>query len=146
MVFNSERALSFVKVNWVAISQEDQLKWQHARKIVRSNDHGSWGANFFFHGEAIKQIFPSLETPRQVYEAQYKKIRRLVMWAVKKIEKADYNKNIKVLGFGHENYWGVALDLYFKDHTIGNCQSIVIDVDRGEVVLRKRGNWQALAK
>jgi hypothetical protein len=143
-VFNTERINSYLNYNWAKIPEAEQRKFEAARAIIKANDHGSWGANFYFHAEEIQKIFPNLETPMGLYNSQFQNILKLVKFGINKIRDAKYAKNIKVIGFGHENYWSVALDIHFKNHGIGDCQSVGISIDEGKVTLMRRGNWQSL--
>lgn len=136
-IFNSPKALT--KINWEAVDPELREKWERAKAIVDADDKGSFGPNFFHHSEAVQQIFPEIQTSRDVYETQFQNLLRLVRFALKKIDASSYPKNIKVLAFGHENYVGYALNKYFHDHAIGNCETLQITLEDEHLQMQRRG-------
>ncbi|OGY94911.1 MAG: hypothetical protein A2406_01325 [Candidatus Komeilibacteria bacterium RIFOXYC1_FULL_37_11] len=136
-VFSREEALK--GVDWDKVSEETKEKWDRARKIIEADDHGSWGANYYYHSEEIKKIFPELKSAKDLDEAQFKNVLRLVKFADKKIKESGSEKKIKILGFGHENYLGVALNEYFQDHEIKNCETVSFQVDEDNIKASFRG-------
>lgn len=121
-VFNPDKYLG--EINLEAVDIETKEKWNKARKIIDAEDKGSWGANFYHHSEEIKKIFPEIQSSKEAYEKKFKNIIKLIKFANKKIKDTDYHKNIKVLGFGHENYMGYALNKYFSDSDLENCEAV----------------------
>jgi len=135
-IFNPEAYLG--EINWEAVDDETKEKWEKARKIIDAGDQGSWGANFYKHSEAIQKIFPEIKSSRDEYETSFGKLLKLTKFAQDKINEAGYNKNVKVMAFGHENYMGTALNEYLGDHNLGNCETVSIDIDDdGNEVLEK---------
>jgi hypothetical protein len=126
-VFNPESYLG--EINWDKVDQETKEKWEQARKIINSDDKGSWGANFFHYSEEIKKIFPDIGSSKDFHERKFKNILELVSFGQKKIEEDNSDKNMKIVAFGHEDYLGVALNDYFGDHEIGNCEAITIETN-----------------
>lgn len=110
-------------INWEAVSPETKAKYDQVRGIVLADDKGSWGANFYTHSEEVKKVIPEIETSQELYERQYKKIERLAQFAQ---NKANGEKRVNVLAFGHENYMSVALQENTGDHSIGNTETIEI--------------------
>ena len=135
-VFNPDKYLG--EINWEAIDQETKKKWDKAREIINSDDKGSWGGNFHHHSEEIQKIFPEIKSAKNLYERQFKNVLKLVNFGMDKIEKANINKNVKIIGFGHENYLTYALDKYFKDHSMDYCEAIEFDVDEGGIKAKFR--------
>lgn len=125
--------------NWGAVDDEFKEKWARARAIINSHDYGSYGANLFHHSEAIAEIFPKIKTARELYEINFKNLLRLVKFAVDKISSSGQKKKVKILAFGHENYLAYALNKYFGEHEIKNCETLRVDVGEGEIDLIRRG-------
>ncbi len=143
-VFNSKKVMDINPVNTAALSPIMYDKWKQARAIIEADDKGSWGTNFFYHSATISKIFPDIADTQKVFETQFQRIAKLVEWGMKKIRAANYTKNIKVLGFGHENYWGTALQIYLQNHNIANCESVSISVEEGVVELKRQQDWKTL--
>lgn len=143
-IFNPDRTMP--PINWEGIeeSKREQIQkaWDDARAIIHSDDKGSWGSNFFAHSEAIKEIFkevyPEMQSSKQVYEGKFQNLIKLAEFALEKSSKIK-GKNVKVLAFGHENYMGYALDKYFQDHELNNCESISIETDGDNFTMERRG-------
>ncbi|OGK12803.1 MAG: hypothetical protein A2W80_10420 [Candidatus Riflebacteria bacterium GWC2_50_8] len=126
-LFNPVRMPS--NTNWGAVDRETKDKWDAARAIVSSDDRGSWGSNFHAHSHEVKEIFPEIKTAEELYEGKFQNLMRLVKWADKKVRGSGLEKNVKILAFGHENYLVVALDRYFHEHNINNCETIRLKVE-----------------
>ena len=135
-------------VNWDSVDDPDFLeRWEKARKIINANDKGSFGANFFEHSEAIKAIFPELQDAEDIYNQQFKNLIRLARFGLKKANESGHSKNVRILAFGHENYMGWALDKYFQDNEITNCETVHIEVDEDERVhMTRRGQEQIISE
>lgn len=139
-VFNPESHLK--NVNLGAVDEGTRKKWEQAREIINADDKGSWGANFFAHSEKIKAIFPEyIQSSKDLFDDSFQRIRRLVRFGMKKAVESGYPKNIKVLAFGHEDKVGYALDTYFDNHELGNCESVrfSLDDEKGNMELSYRG-------
>jgi hypothetical protein len=110
------------------VSEETNNKWAAARKIIESDNRGSWGDNYAAHSEAIQKIFPNVKSAKDLYESKFKKMMRLVRFGQEKINEQNPEKNIKVLAFSHENSF-----LYFLNKNFGesmkNCESITFKVE-----------------
>ncbi len=106
-------------------------KWARAREIINRHDDAFWGANFYHHAEVFQEIFPELQTARELFETQFQHLIRLLKFSAKKIQKAGTGKSIRALAFGHEDYLAYALDRYFENHQIGNCETIHFQIDNG---------------
>lgn len=141
-IFNPESAQ--VGWNWDKVEPELKTKWEEARKIINSDDKGSFGANFFAHSEAIKGIFPELKSAKDQFERKFQNLLRLIKFALKKVKESEYPKDIKVLAFGHENYLCYALNEYFDEEGIGNCESVDFEVTEEGVRLSYRGKEKEL--
>ncbi|MES2225793.1 MAG: hypothetical protein V4480_03220 [Patescibacteria group bacterium] len=109
------------EVNWDAVRPETKALFDRARAIVKADDRGSWGANFAAHAEKVREFIPDMETPAQLHETQFKNMQRLAQWAR---SKAPEDKRVNVIGFGHENYMGHALEEHTGNHALGNVEAV----------------------
>lgn len=141
-VFNPEAHLGEVKLD--ALDVETREKFEQARAIINADDRGSWGENFYEHGEEIQKIFPEVESSRDLYETQFKNLLRLTEFGLKKVEESDPDKQVKILAFGHENYMGYALNTYFNEHEIKNCEMVTIEPVGGDLTIERRGEVKKL--
>jgi hypothetical protein len=114
------------EINWDKISSENRARFDEAYKIVQADDKGSWGGNFYAHAEEVKKLIPEVETPRELNETQFRRIQKLATWGR---ERATDDKQLNVLGFGHENYMGAALEEHTGQHSIGNVEAIELRED-----------------
>jgi len=121
------------------VSKETRKKWKKARKIIERDNKGSWGANHYYYSKKIKEIFPHIKTSEDLYEQKFKNLLRLIKFADKKIKEANLGKNIKVLGFGHENYFLYFLGKYFKKPTIENCEAIGFKIKEDGIQATAKG-------
>lgn len=131
--------------NWSAVDDEFKEKWAKARAIINSHDFGSFGANLFHHSEEIAKIFPEVKTSKELYDSKFKRLVKLAEFGINKAKESGSDKNIKILAFGHENYMGYALDKYFAEHNIGNCETIDLSIDQnGAKFISKKGDTKEL--
>jgi hypothetical protein len=131
-------------VNWEAVDPETKEKWEQARAIVSADDSGSWGGNFFKHSEEIQKFFPELRNARETYETQFQNLLRLTRFGLKKAKESGSEKNIKMLAFGHENYTGYAINQYFGDNDIKNCETISISTGKEGLLIERRGEKRSI--
>jgi len=124
-------------INWDNVDPEFRKKWEEAREIIRNNDRGSYGGNLHAHSEDLKKIFPEIETTKEMHKKQLRNLVRLMEWAEKKFDLKE--NRIKVIGFGHENYILQALDEYFHEKGINNCEAMGLTVEDGKAALSFRG-------
>mgnify|MGYP001620184623 CR=1 FL=1 len=132
------------EVNLEALDPKTLTKWNEARAIIEAGDRDSWGANFYEYGEEIQKIFPELKTSRELYETKFKNLLRLAEFGLKKAEESSLDKNIKILAFGHENYMGYALNKYFGEHEIKNCETLTIKPAGENLAINRRGEEASL--
>lgn len=126
-VFNPEKHSP--SIHWEAVDPRTKELYEQARSIIQADDRGSWGANFHAHAEKVKEIIPEMETPMQLHETQFKNMQRLAEWAR---TKAPADKRLNVVGFGHENYMGHALEVNTGDPALGNVEAVEL-VEDGSV-------------
>lgn len=110
------------------VSAETREKWAEARRIIEADNRGTWGNNYAAHSEEIEKIFPNVKSAKTVYETKFQNMMRLVRFGQDKIREKNPEKNIKVLGFSHENSF-----LYFLTKNFGesmkNCESIAFRIE-----------------
>lgn len=116
-------------INWDKVDPEMKKRWDRAHALVMADDQGSFGDNLYKHGETVKKVMPEIDTADELYEKQFKKLERLLRWGVEKARKSEHEKKIKIVALGHENYMLTALDKYFDEHSIGNCETVSFRVD-----------------
>lgn len=123
-VFTPEHQLP--PIRWETVSDELRQRWQKARAMIEKHEYGSWGENYHHYSETVKAIFPELTTSQELYHGQFQNLLHLVRFAEEKIRLRGSKKQLKVLAFGHENYASVALEKYFGEHALGNCEVIAL--------------------
>lgn len=112
------------------VSQDVLDKWDQARKIIESDNQGTWGKNYYKHSEEIAKIFPDIRTAEDSHNREFKNLIRLMKFGQKKINESNYKKNIKVLAFSHENSFLYFLGKNFKEEGINNCESISFHIEK----------------
>ncbi len=125
-IFQPEDYLTKVK-DLSRVSAETKEKWAVARKVIESNNKGTWGENYAAHSEEINKIFPDVKSAKDGYESKFKNILRLIRFGQEKINRQKPEKNIKVLAFSHENSFLYFLNKNFGE-SIENCESISFKV------------------
>lgn len=142
MIFSPDNDNRLQRINWNAVDPILKEKWEQAHTFVTAGGKESWNANFVAYSEQIAQRFPEfgIESARHLFERQFKNIVRLAAFGIRKAQKTDPNGSIKILAFGHDNYLGYALNEYFQDHDIKNCETITLATDdTGAVHMERRG-------
>lgn len=124
-------------INWEGVDPETRAKWEAAREIIKKDDGGSFGSNFVKHADAIKEIFPDVETARELFDKNFRNIMRMAQWAEGRFNLRE--NNIKIIGFGHENYALEAMNRYFEENGVNNCEAIGISLGDGGPELSFRG-------
>lgn len=129
-------------INWSVVDPELKRRFDEASKIIEADDQGSFGPNMAKHGEKIKEILPEIHTAEELFETNFKNIVRLIKFGIKKAAEANSEKKIKILAFGHENYLMYALEKYFHEEGINNCETIHFEQngDTIEATFRNKTN------
>ena len=141
-VFNSDAHLS--EINFDALDDEAREKWEKGRAIINADDKGSWGANYHAHAEAMQSVYPEMKNTKEIYDTQFKNLVRLAEFGLKKAKESGEEKNIKIMAFGHEQAVGYALEKYFHDHAINNCETIVISPTEKGLSITRRGETKEM--
>jgi hypothetical protein len=136
-IFNSPKQPD--DINWGAVDPETREKWERARAIIIAGDKGSFGANFFAYSQEVKDIFPEVETSRELYENNFKNLLILVRFAMKKINDLGISKKVHIMAFGHENYLLDFLAERFNEEGIKNCEAINIKTKGDNISVEFRG-------
>ncbi len=114
------------------LPEEKREKWLQAREIINNAPpeiaKKGWGELFFHYSDKIKEIFPNIKSSEDL-EKQFKSITKLIKWGKDKVTESGIKGNVKVLGFGHENYVASILDKRLGDRNIANCESIIVDAN-----------------
>ena len=113
------------------VSEETRAKWKEARAIIESDNKDTWGKNYHAHSEKIAKIFPNVKSAEEVYKSKFFKIINLIKFAQNKIKEKNPEKNIKILGFSHENSFIHFLNENFGE-SMENCENIGFKVADGE--------------
>lgn len=127
------------RINWEGVHPEVREQWERARAIVLADDKGSWGANFYAHSKEAKKVLPKLADLEDLYEQEFKNLIKLTEFGLAKAEALHSGGSVKILAFGHENYLGFALNRYFDEHAIGNCEAVTLEQTEGGLVMERRG-------
>ncbi len=123
-------------------------KWLEARKIINNAPEElkkkGWGEMFYQYSDQVQEIFPDIKSSKDL-ERQFNTIVKLIQWGKDKFSESNMDGNMKVLGFGHENYVASILDKKLGEHEIGNCESIIINInDEMGVDVKKMKNLQKI--
>lgn len=135
-VFNSPNCRKNTNLN--SLTAEEKERYQKAIAIVNADDQGSWGANFAKHGASVKEILPEIKSPEDQYNTKFKNLLRLFKFGQEKTTTSGVEKKIKVLAFGHENMMVYALQTYFKENSLTNCEVVNFESDAGEINMSYR--------
>lgn len=135
-------------INWEAVDPEMKKKWDEARLIIMEHDYGNWGGNFYHYSDVLreKDLLPENEdTARNLFDTQFRQLKRLAKFGAEKVEGDVGSKRIQVIAIGHENYLSEALERYFGEEGINNCEVIGIDAEQeGIITLTRRGESAVL--
>lgn len=124
------------------ISPTTKELWEKARKIIESDNKGTWGKNFLAHGEKIKKIFseyaiqhqgekvPTITSAEDMNNTRFRGMLREMNAVKNKIsEYAGANgKRVRVLAFSHENSFLYFLDKEFNQQGIDKLEAVGYDV------------------
>lgn len=132
------------EVNWEALDPETREKCERVRAMIREHDYGSFGPNFFHYSKKVQEIFPEIKSAKDLYDRQFKNLLRLAEFGIKKAQEAGLDKKIKIFAFGHENYMSYALDKYFQEHDIKNCETIDVNIADSGIELTKAGTTRLI--
>jgi hypothetical protein len=126
-------------INWDIVDPDLKRRFDEASKIIEADDRGSFGPNMAVHGEEVKKILPEVHTAEELFRSKFQNIIKLIKFGLKKAEESGFEKKIKILGFGHENYLMHALEKYFQEEGIGNCETIQFNIDDEGIVAEFKG-------
>ncbi|EKE11291.1 MAG: hypothetical protein ACD_15C00111G0020 [uncultured bacterium] len=125
------------------LPEELRVKWRQAREIINNAPadvkKGGFGEVYHRYADQIKELFPNVRNAEQM-EKRFQNILKLAKWGMDKAKEAGLEKNLKILGFGHENYASPVLEKYFGDRDMANCEALGIEaVSEDEMSLERRG-------
>lgn len=127
------------------VDPETRAKYEQARAIINAHDYGNLVDNFYNYSEEVKKIFPEIKTAEDMFSIQFRNLTRLAKFGLEKAKESGLDKNVKIISFGHENYMINALQEYFGERALKNCETIQIDVSEEGVSLTK-GNRTEIRK
>jgi broad specificity phosphatase PhoE len=116
--------------------------WEQGRKIIESDNKGTWGKNFLAHGAKIQVLFDEyakahtdMQVPRITTAEDMNNIKFRCMLREMKIAKGnmaeyekDHNKRVRVLAFSHENSFLHFLDKEFNQQGIDKLEAVGYDI------------------
>ncbi len=124
------------------ISQATKELWEKARKIIESDNKGTWGKNFLAHGEKIKKMFseyaiqhqdekvPTITSAEDMNDTRFRGMLREMKTVKTKISEYESTngKRVRVLAFSHENSFLHFLDKEFNQQGIDKLEAVGYDV------------------
>jgi len=116
-------------VNYDALGTAERDMYKEIQNLIDKDDKGSFAENFLAHGNLVKKYIPEFQTAEDLYNRNFKDLIRLFKFAEKKIGESNSKKQIRILAFGHENQLLVALNKYFNEKGIHNCEVLSIKSD-----------------
>ena len=116
-------------INLSNVPQDLREKFEKASSIVDEDDQGNWGNNFYKHVDRVKEIFPEIKNVQQEYENKFRYLLKHFNTGKERAGDSGVTGNIKVLGFGHENYLLYAIRNIFQEEGINNCEVLHITTD-----------------
>lgn len=131
-----------VAPNWNLINDDEfKKKFEQAAAIIDADNRGNWGANYAAHSQALKEIFPQIKSSKDLFGSQFKNLMRLAKFAADKIKEHEQEtgKTVKVLAFGHENYMLEALEKYFDEEGLNNCEMVDFEIGTDNITAHYRG-------
>ncbi len=130
------------------LPEELRERWLAAREIINNAPDeikkGGFGTVYHTYADQIKKLFPDVRNAEQM-EKRFQHIVELAQWGMEKAKESGLEKNLKILGFGHENYASPVLEKYFGDHSMKNCEALNIKTATdGKMELERRGEKSEL--
>lgn len=116
-------------INWSKINDNDIDLYKKIEKIIDEDDRGTFAANLVAHGDEIKKYIPEFKTAEDLYNENFKNLIKLFKFAEHKNRTSDSDKKLRILAFGHENQVLFALNKYFDEQNIKNCEILSIELD-----------------
>lgn len=130
-------------IHWEGVDPAVRLQWENARQVVLQDDKGNWGANFAHYSDVLKErglLSDTQSTARELFETQFVQLLRLARFGAKKSAGGFNGKRIKIIVFGHENYVAKALEEYFGEEGIQNCEVVDVRVNSDDSIeMERRG-------
>ena len=125
-----------------SLPAEEGKKWLQAREIINNAPDEikkkGFGEVYHRYADQVKELFPNVKNAEQM-EKRFQNIVKLARWGMEKAKAAGLEKNLKILGFGHENYASPVLEKYFGDREMSNCEALKIEAVDDTVKLERRG-------
>lgn len=125
------------------LPEDLKSRWLKAREIINNAPtevkKKGFGEVYHLYANQIKELFPDVRNAEQM-EKRFQNIVKLAKWGMEKAKENNLQKNLKILGFGHENYVSPVLEKYFNDREMENCEVLKIEeTTDGEMELERKG-------
>lgn len=135
------------QINMEALTVEERETYGKVKEMIDQDNKGSFPANFLAYGDLVKKYYPEFETAEDMYNHHFKNLIRLVKFSKEKVSESKNNNNdgeqgkrLRILAFSHENQLLIALNLYFNEHGIDNCEVLNFEcLDDDNIKLGFRG-------
>lgn len=115
------------QINFEALDPKEVETYKKLQEEIDKNNKGSFAANFLAYGDLVKKEIPEFETAEDLYNHNFKELIRLFKFAEKKAESSTSERQIRILAFSHENQLLVALNKYFDERGINNCEILHVE-------------------
>ncbi len=115
-------------VNFEGLNREDVEMYKGLERAIDADNKGSFAANFLQYGDLVKTYVPGFETAEDLYNRNFKHLIRLLRFAETKRPTGEQEKPIRIVAFGHENQVLVALNKYFEEQGINNCEVLHVEL------------------
>lgn len=149
-VFTQGRQMKPDSISWDAVPDPKfRQAWEAARAIVAADERGSFGANFAAHSDQVRQVFADngyagLETAQKLFADFKERVLERLKHFASLAERAP-GKQLRLLLFGHENYWMYAIQQLLGEDGLKNCEEVGIFLDAdGKIRLKFRGKEAVL--
>ena len=122
------------EIRGCAVSEETREMWVRARKIMEEGGiEDTWGKNYAKFAEKLEKegIFLEVLSAEQVYKSKFFNMVRMVKVAEQKMCEQNPKKNVRVLGFSHENSFLHFLNENFGEH-MRYCENISFESEGSE--------------
>jgi len=120
-------------INFENIKPAERILFERIKEIIDQDNKGSFSSNYLAYGSKIKEIIPEFETAEDLYDNNFKNLIRLFRFAENK--NSNTNKKIQILAFGHENQVLIALNKYFEENNINNCEVLNVESREGKEIV-----------
>ena len=127
------------QINFEALDPKEVETYKNLQEEIDKDNKGSFAANFLAYGDLVKKEIPEFETAEDLYNRNFKELIRFFKFAEKKAESSTPERQLRILAFSHENQLLVALNKYFDEHGINNCEILHVESSDEGIKAKFRG-------